>query len=181
MTDNIPFDKELYLFELDDVLFSKRDYFVQVYYLFSSFYEFSEGGIKANDMASFMAKIYDFHGAELVFTTTKTMYNINDKYEENFNRLIANAKLPLKLELLPQTRNILSKLMELNKSIAILTKGNPIEQLNKLKYLDLDNFSSLRKCLKVYFTDELIFRNLNPLDYIAEEFNIALPDLIQID
>lgn len=181
MLENISYKKELYLFELDDILFKKRDYFVQVYYLFSSFYEYTEGTTKANEMAQFMAKIHDIHGAEHVFEATKTMYNIADKYEDNYNRLLANAQLPLKLELLPQIRKILTKLIDQKKTIAILTKGNPIEQLNKLKHLDLGEFNALRNTLKVYFADELHFRDLLPLVYIAQEFNIPLHEIEHIE
>lgn len=180
MNEEISIEKKLYLFELDDVLFAKRDYFVQVYYLFSSFYAFTEGNIQTNEMAQFMAKIYDLHGADHVFTTTKTIFNIEDKYEDNYNRLIANAQLPLKLELLPSIRTLLSKLVQQKKHIAILTKGNPIEQLNKLKHLDMEELSSLRNTLKVYFSDELNYRGLNPIEYIAQEFNITSHEIKQI-
>jgi len=35
--------------------------------------------------------------------------------------------------------------------------------------------------LKVYFVDELKFRNLEPLDYIADELQIAKNDFIYQD
>jgi len=176
-----PLDKELYLFELDNVLFPKRDYMVQVFYLFGSFYEFTVGSYKANDIAQFMSKIYDIHGEEQVFSTTKIMFNIDDQYEENYNRLIANAQLLLKLEFTPQIKSILSELKSLNKKIAILTKGNPVEQLNKVKFLDWGLLDSLKESLKIYFIDELAFQSIQPLEFIAQEYEIPVEQIAYID
>lgn len=174
-------DKDLYLFELDDVLFPRRDYIIQVYYLFSSFYEFTEGTVEANTMAQFMAKIYDLHGESEVYLATKTMFNIDDKYEENFHRLIANAQIPLKLELSLQVRDLLLDLTNSTKQIAILTKGNPTEQLNKLRFIDWGPFDKLKESLKVYFVDELEFRNLDPLAFIAKEYNLEIHNITYIN
>lgn len=177
---DLSIDKELYIFELDNVLFPKRDYLAQVYYLFGSFYEFNEGSTKTNDLAQFMTKVYDIHGEEAVFTATKTMFNIDDKYEDNFNRLMANAQLPLKLEIYPEIKAKLTKLIEHGKNIAILTEGNPVEQLNKLKFIDWQGLEELKSSLKVYFMDELNFRSIKPLEYIASEYNLELNNLVYL-
>jgi len=57
-------------------------------------------------------------------------------------------------------------------------KGNPLMQLNKIKHME---WGPLASKLKVYFVDELKFRNLEPLDYIAEELQIAKNDFIYQD
>lgn len=172
MIDYTTFDKELYLFELDNVIFRKRDYLVQVYYLFGSFYEFTEGKSNANEIAQFMSKIYDHHGEEQVFLATKTMFDIDDKYEDNFLRLRANAQLPIKLDINPELRDFISQLKENNKKIAILTKGNPIEQLNKVRFIDWESINLDKESLKLYFVDELEFRSIEPLEFIAQEYNL---------
>lgn len=177
----IPLDKSLYLFELDDVLFPKRDYLLQVYYLFGSFYEFTEGSFRASDMAEFMKKIYDHHGEEAVFPAAKVMFDIDEKYEENFHRLRANAQLPLKLLLGQPIAGLLIKLIEQKKQIAILTKGNPVEQLNKLKFLDWGAAESIKQALKVYFVDELEFKSFVPIDYIASEYSLNTEDILFVD
>ena len=169
MKDSITYDKEMYLFDLDNIIFPKRDYLVQVYYLFGSFYEFTEGKATANEIAQFMSKIYDHHGEEHVFGATKIMFDIDDKYEENFNRLLANAQLPMKLEVIPHFNELLLNLTENNKKIAILTKGNPIEQLNKIRFIDWESINLKKESLKIYFVDELEFRSLDPIEFIATE------------
>lgn len=181
MTEISSYNKELYLFELDDVLFPKRDYLLQVYYLFASFYEFTEGNVKAQEVAQFMSKVYDIHGEEQVFLATQTMFGIDQKYEDNFNRLRANAQLPLKLELFEKSYSFLSELINKNKKIAILTKGNPIEQLNKLKFINWGNLDNVKSNFKIFFIDELEFRAINPLDFIAEEYNLKRENLFFID
>lgn len=181
MIENITFDKDLYLFELDDVLFPKRDYLVQVYYLFGSFYEFTEGQSNANDIAKFMTKIYDLHGEEHVLLATKMMFNINNQYDDNFYRLLANAQIPLKLEFTQQTKLLLDQLIDKKKKIAILTKGNPIEQLNKIKFIDWGSLDYLKDSIKIYFADELNFRAIDPIEYIAKEFNINSKQISYIE
>lgn len=173
-------DKELYLFDLDNVLFPRRDYMVQVYYLFASFYEFTEGTVLANDMARFMTKVHDIHGEGQVYLATKAMYNLDDKYWENFERLKANAQLPLKLELFPQIKDFLLDINQVGRKIAILTKGNPVEQLNKMKFLDWEELNFLKDTIKVYFYDELKFRKLNPITFIAEEYRLDFQSIAYI-
>lgn len=181
MIDQLTLDKQLYIFELDNVLFPRKDYLLQVYYLFGSFYEFTEGTAKANEIAQFMTKIYNIHGEEAVFPATKTIYNLDDKYEENYHRLMANAQLPLKLLLFPEIEEFLLKLNKQNKQIGILTKGNPVEQLNKLKFIDWGKAEVTKERLKIYFADELDFRSISPLEFIAEDYNIAPSELIYIE
>lgn len=177
----IPLDKSLYIFELDDVLFSKREYLLQVYYLFGSFYEFTEGTVKANDMAEFMKKVYDHHGEEAVFPAARILYGIDDKYEDNFQRLRANAQLPLKLLMPDLVGEFLKRLVKLKKQVVILTEGNPVEQLNKLKYLDWGAADSVRNKVNVYFVDELQFRSFVPIDYIASEYGLEKDQILIIN
>lgn len=181
MTKKIALDKDLYLFELDDVLFPKRDYILQVFYLFGSFYEYAEGDIKASEITQFMSKVYDIHGEDQAFLAAKTMFNIDDKYHDNYKRLMANAQLPVKLILFPEIDYLLKKLTDKKKKIAIFTKGNPVEQLNKLKYIDWSKHSNLKESLKVYFQDELVFRSINPLEFIAQDYGIDPSRIISIE
>ncbi|MFD2552958.1 HAD family hydrolase [Sphingobacterium tabacisoli] len=174
-------DKSLYLFELDDVLFSKREYLLQVYYLFGSFYEFTEGSVKASEMAGFMKKVYDHHGETAVFPAIQTLYGIDSKYEDNFNRLIANAQIPLRLLIPHPVTELLLRLVEGQKQIAILTKGNPVEQLNKLRFIEWGESDKVKESLKVYFVDELEFKSFNPIDYIAEEYRLPKDQILIIN
>ncbi|ERJ58272.1 hypothetical protein [Sphingobacterium paucimobilis] len=180
LTD-ITLEKSLYLFEIDDVLFSTRDYLLQVYYLFGSFYEFTEGIAKANEMAEFMKKVHDHHGAEAVFPAAQVMFGIDGKYEENFNRLKANAQIPLKLLILEPVAQLLLQLEDKGKHIAILTKGNPVEQLNKLKFLDWGMADRVKEKLRVYFVDELEFKSFDPIDYIADEYHLPIDQVLRIN
>lgn len=181
MLNRIDTSKELYVFELDDVLFPRRDYVVQVYYLFGNFYEYTTGEAVGYKIAESMSKIYDIHGEDAVYSSTKLLFNIGDQFEENFKRLMANAQLPLKLELINETKALIEELLNHNIDIAILTKGNPIEQLNKLKFIDWQNLKQLESSTKIYFKDELDFRSVDPLEFIAEDFKIKSSDIEYID
>jgi FMN phosphatase YigB (HAD superfamily) len=173
VVERIPLDKDVYCFEIDDVLYPKRDYLLQVYYLFSNFIAFTEGLPSAEEMTEFMRKTYQHQGEDEVFPLTKETFGLNDEYEENFKRLQANAQLPLKLLLFSEVENLLLSLQQDGKKIAILTKGNPVEQLNKLKYMDWGKFEMYKNFLKVYFIDELRFRNIDPITYIAKDFGVS--------
>jgi RNAse (barnase) inhibitor barstar len=179
--ENIALDKAVYAFELDDVLFPRQDYLLQVYYLFGSFYEFTEGTVKANDMAQFMKKVYQYHGEERVFDAAKEVFGIDEKYRENLDRLKANAQMPLRLELFYNTKTLLKQLFESEKRVVILTKGNPVEQLNKLKFLNWDILNNYKDLIKIYFVDELLHQKIDVIPYLAEEFDVNLDQICIIN
>ncbi len=169
----IPLDKEVYCFELDDVLYPRRDYLLQVYYLFAQFVEFTEGRPSANDLVAFMKNAYIHHGEDRVFTLAQEAFGFDRGYEENLNRLQANAQLPLRLVLFEKIERFLKALFEKEKKIVILTKGNPVEQLNKIKHLTWGTLDTHKDSLRVYFIDELEYRGYVPVDYIAQEFKVT--------
>lgn len=177
----IPLDKEVYAFELDDVLFPKQDYLLQVYYLFGSFYEFTEGTVQANELAQFMKKVYLYHGEDKVFDAAKELFGIDEKYRENLERLKANAQIPLKLELFEDKKELLRKLFDSEKSVAILTKGNPVEQLNKLKFFEWGELDNYKHLVRVYFVDELRHQEIDVIAYLAEEFNVSKESVLAIE
>lgn len=176
--NDIELNKHVYAFELDDVLFPKQDYMLQVYYLFANFYEFSEGTFKANDLVGFFKKVYLIHGEDNVFDSAKEVFGIEEKYRENLERLKANAQLPLKLELFPDKSKLLAQLFASNKNVVILTKGNPVEQLNKIKFIDWGTLAEFSKDIKVYFVDELRYQDIQPIDYLVEEFAVSKDEIV---
>src|SRR5690606_3170194 len=64
------FDKSVYVFEIDDVLYPKRDYLLQVYYLFSNFVEYTEGQSLATEIVDFMKAAFDTEGEKVVLPKT---------------------------------------------------------------------------------------------------------------
>lgn len=178
--DKIPLDKVVYCFELDDVLYPKKDYLLQVYYLFANFVAFTEGIPLAEEMTEFMKNTYTHQGEEQVFPLTKETFGLKDSHAESFQRLQANAQLPLKLLLFAEVERLLLSLYQNGKKITILTKGNPVEQLNKLKHMDWGAFEGYKNLLKVYFIDELQFRNIDPIAYIAQDFGVSTPQIYVI-
>ncbi len=170
-------DRSVYLLEIDDLLFPKRDYLLQVYYLFSNFVEFTEGRALSKAMVDYMKNIYEERGEVAVLSETIEHFKLSDRYTENFERLQANAHLPLKLFLPERTKAFLQRLSTSKKHIGILTDGNPVEQLNKLKHIDWQEFHPLLSSLKVFFLKELQFRNLEALDFLAETYQVEKDDI----
>jgi len=174
----------VYAFELDDVLYPKRDYILQVFYLFANFLDYSEGTERASSVVDFMKGKYeefDEQNEIRVVEQTLTYFGLAASYLENFERLRANASLPLKLFLKDETKKLFKDVLEKKKVITILTDGNPVEQLNKLKHIDWEEFSFYLPSLKVYFIQELKFRNINPIDYIGQEYDVAYDDVYVVN
>lgn len=168
---------KVYLFELDDVLYPRREYVLQVYYLFSNFVEYTEGRPIAKEVLQDMKSYYDRYGEESILDHIIDKYNLTQDVRENFGRLMANAQLPLKLELYPSAILYIGDLISKAKEVAILTKGNPIEQLNKVRQI---NWKGLDQYFKVYFWDELIYREIKPYIYAADEFGVKPSDVYHV-
>lgn len=169
---HISLDKSVYVFELDDVLYPKRDYLLQVYYLFSNFVEFTEANVVGENIVAYMKTTYEQFGEDVVLEKTLYNFDLPNSYIENFERLRANAHLPLKLFLKPEAKFQLKRLFDSGKQLAILTEGNPVEQLNKLKHIDWQELHVIVATLRVFFSDELHFRNIVPIAYIAEQYSV---------
>lgn len=162
-------DKQLVIFELDNVLFPEKDYLLQVYYLFAQFIEYSEQK-GAGPIIEFMRAEYEKSGTAHLFENTAKQFGIDPKYQYNFNLLHQNARLPLKLLLY---KNILSFMQELvvdRKKIFIVTAGNAEQQLNKIKQTE---WNGLEQYLTVYFSDELNQSKAEIFQKILDDNNLS--------
>nr|MBC7614081.1 HAD hydrolase-like protein [Pseudopedobacter sp.] len=148
---SIPENKTAIIFEFDDVLYPRKDYDLQVYYLFANFIEYLESFPPSQEMISFIQKRYEHHQNHEMFGAISQTFGIDEKYNENLLLLFINAKLPLKLLLFKEALDLLQELAINRKQIFILTAGDPKQQLNKIKQTE---WNGLDKYLKVYFTDE---------------------------
>ncbi len=164
-----PEEKKVYVFELDDVVFPKKDYLLQVYYLFANFIEFTETVPAQADLVQFMKNHLEHQGENLLFEHAQQTFGFDQKYKENFERLHVNAILPLRLHLFDHINTLFRQLKAADKHVCILTKGNPLEQLNKVKFVDWGEYGD---DIKVYFKDELVFRGIDPLEFLANEFAV---------
>ncbi|TDS15870.1 HAD family hydrolase [Sphingobacterium paludis] len=171
------FDRSVYMFEIDDVLIPKRDYLLQVYYLFANFVEYTEGRELSKELLGYLTMVFEAEGEDAVIPAALRQFELEDSYLENFERLRTNAHLPLKLFLREETKTTLLSLFAAGKKVGILTDGNPVEQLNKLKHIDWQDVSEYLPLLKVYFVKELTFRKLVPLDFIAQDYEVSPDDV----
>ena len=170
--------KKTFIFELDDVLYPQQDYILQVYYLFANFLEYTETVPPAKDLVEFLKKAYLNSGEKGIFEKAAATFGIDAKYKENFDRLHVHAQLPLKLELYPIIFNLLQTIVQDQKSVYILTRGNPLMQLNKMKHMD---WQGLDRQLKVYFKDEIkLVSAEEPLTYLINENQLAVHEMIFI-
>lgn len=162
--------KKAFVFELDDVIFPKQDYLLQVYYLFANLVEYVEQSPSSHELTDFFKTTYQKEGEKDLFKKASKEFGIDLKHEESFNSLHVNAKLPLQLLLHKKVLALLTYIVGEGKSIFILTKGNPLMQFNKIKQID---WKGLDPYIKAYYYDEIILKSeLKPLQYVLSENNV---------
>ncbi|WP_257658932.1 haloacid dehalogenase [Parapedobacter lycopersici] len=169
--------KKAVIFGLDDVLFPKKDYLLQVYYLFAHLLEYMETVPPAKDLTDFLKTAYEHHGESGLFNRAADAFGIDPKYRENFDRLHIAAKLPLKLLLYQPMLDLMQALNGDGKQVFILTPDNPAMQLNKLKHLE---WNGLDRSLKVYFQEELKAKRLHPLHFLLTDNGLHASDAVCI-
>lgn len=143
-------NKKALIITLDDTLYPKKDYLLQVYYLFSEFMAYAEQ-IDAKAIVDFMSKEYAENGEQNIFAKTAAQFSIPEKYEHNFTLLFETARLPLKLLLFQNVLALLQEVVADKRSIFILAEGNPAEAINKIKQIE---WNGLEQYLKLYFIAE---------------------------
>lgn len=144
-------DNDAFFFELDNVLYPEKDYLLQVYYLFAQFIEYGEQ-IDAQGITRFMEDAYRNDGDEGIFEKTASRFGLDPKYRVNFDLLQQNARLPLKLLLFAPVLEFMQQVAAEDKKLFLLTKGDPLKQLNKIRQLE---WNGLEKHLIVYFAEEI--------------------------
>jgi len=144
-------DNEAFVFELDDVLYPAKDYWLQVYYLFAQFIEYGEQ-IPGDGIIRFMQETYLSEGMEGIFEKTAAQFNLPEKYKVNFDLLQQNARLPLKLLLFAPVLEFMQQVKSVGKPIFLVAEGNPAEDLNKIRQIE---WNGLEQYLKVYFVAEM--------------------------
>lgn len=144
-------EKLAFVFELDDVLYPEKDYLLQVYYLFAQFIEYGEQ-LNATEILQFMQEKHLAEGPEDVFTQTAAKFNIPLKYQVNFDLLLQNARLPLKLLIFNKMLNFLQEIVSEGKQLFLFVSGDPAMQLNKIRQIE---WNGLEQNLLVYFAAEI--------------------------
>ncbi len=169
--------KKAFVFELDNVLFPAQDYLFQVYYLFAAFIEHTEHW-DSKAMITCMTNAYLEHGENTVFNTIKKQFSLEPKHQENFDRLLLTARLPLKLLLYQQMLELLQQIVVDRKHIFILTNGHPQQQLNKIRQVE---WNGLEKYLICYFAEEVKPKpEPDSLHHILAEHKLQRRDLILV-
>lgn len=140
-----------FIFELDNVLFPEKEYLYQVYYLFAGFLEYTEL-LDAKVLVNLMVQTHEHEGAAAVFKTLQERFKLDEKYRFNFEHLHTAAQVPLKIMLYPHMLTLLQDIVVDRKQLFIVTNGNPLQQLNKIKHTD---WQGLEKYLTCYFANEV--------------------------
>src|SRR5579872_5827592 len=169
--------KDAFIFELDDVLYPEKDYLYQVYYLFTSFLEYTEL-IDAREATALMVNAYLSGGKDIVFDDLKQKLSLDEKYRFNFNHLSNTAKLPLKLLLYQDMLKLLQDIVVDRKKIFVVTNGNPEQQLNKIKQTE---WHGLERYLTCYFANEITPKpETDSIDLLIKDHNLQRRNIVMI-
>lgn len=170
--------KKAYIFELDNVLYPEKDYIYQVYYLFASLLEYTDLS-DAKQTTNLMIAAYNNNGQVAVFDEIKAKLNLDEKYRSNLEQLMLSAKLPLKLLLYQNILTFLQDVVLDRKKLFIVTNGNPLQQLNKLKQIE---WHGLEPYLVCYFANETLPKpEPDVLELLMKEHDLKRRDLLMIE
>ena len=170
--------KTAFIFELDNVIYPEKDYLYQVYYLFASYLEYTEL-LDAKKATELLINTYTTEGKEFVFDRLKEKLNIDEKYRQNLNNLLLTVKLPLKLLVYQNILNLLQEIIIDRKKLFIVTNGNPMQQLNKIKQTE---WHGLEPYLTCYFAEETIAKpEPDSIHLLIKEHNLQRRDLLMIE
>ena len=143
-------NKQAFVFELDNVIYPEKDYLLQVYYLFAQFIEYGEQ-LNASDIVKYMQEEYHAHGTVDLFEKTAAEFKIPEKYKVNYDLVMQNAKLPLKLLIYNKALTFLQEIVANGKQVFLFVDGDSLMQLNKIRQIE---WNGLEKSLIVYFSEE---------------------------
>jgi FMN phosphatase YigB (HAD superfamily) len=170
--------KKAFIFELDDVLYPEKDYLFQVYYLFAGLLEYTEL-VDATAVTDMMVSAYNAEGKRRVFDKLKEIFNVDEKYRRNLDELMLTARLPLKLLLYQNMLNLLQEIVIDRKKVFIVTKGDPKQQLNKIKQME---WHGLEDYLVVYFADEIAQKpEPDVIHLLLKDHNLQRRDILMIE
>jgi hypothetical protein len=144
-------NKASFIFELNEVIYPEKDYYLQVYYLFGQFIEYSEQ-LNAAEIVAFMQNYYLEKGKDGIFKHTAEQFTIPEKYQVNFELLLLSARLPLKLLIFDEVLKFMQDIVLERKKIFLLVDGNAAMQLNVIKQIE---WNGLAEYLTVYFAEEM--------------------------
>lgn len=167
---------QAFVFELDNVLYPEKDYWLQVYYLFAQFIEYSEQK-EGGEIVRFIGEIYHKEGNTGMFAKTAERFNLPEKYQVNFDLLQQNARLPLKLLLFVPVLEFLQLIRASGKPIFLLVDGDPVMQLNKIRQME---WNGLGQYLKVYFIAEMESGITEALEKIKTDSGLKSENIVVI-
>ncbi|SEA58978.1 HAD family hydrolase [Pedobacter hartonius] len=169
-------DNRAFVFELDNVLYPEKDYWLQVYYLFAQFIEYAEQ-IEGAGIIRFMEETYRNDGHSGIFQKTAIQFDLPEKYQVNFDLLQQNARLPLKLLLFAPVLSFLREVRAAGKPVFLLVDGDPAIQLNKIRQME---WNGLEQYMKVYFLAEMANGYIDGIERITAESSVKSEEILVI-
>ncbi len=140
-----------YLFDLDNTLYDENIYLFSAYFKIANYLEKKYPNNSKLDYYHFLIDEFIHNGRTNLFQKLLANYQINYGEINNLLKLLRTLKISPKIELNNETHEILGKLLNLNKKIAIITNGNIQQQKNKIAQI---NWKNILDYLVVIYAEE---------------------------
>ncbi len=158
---------DLVIFDLDNTLYSEKDYLFQVYRKIADYTQ-EKYGISSDLSYIFFINYFIKQGRINLFDTFFEQNNIDSKEIETYLHIMRTITLDRKLELYPLIVKYVEKAQE-KSNVCIVTNGNPIQQRNKVAQIDWKGI----KINKIYYANELAPKPSNEIfKLIKEDFSL---------
>ena len=174
---NIDKRKTAFVFELDNVLYPEKDYYFQVYYLFTNMLEYVEL-TDAKAATKVLTDTYIAEGKDAAFNRLAEQFPEAEQYRDKFENQLLTAKLPLKLLLYQNMLTLMQEIVVDRKKLFIVTNGNIQEQINKIKQTE---WHGLEKYLRCYFAEETASKpEPDVITLLMQEHDLQRRDIVMI-
>ncbi len=149
--NEVDFSKyDLVIFDLDDTLYSEKDYLFQVYQEIAEYIE-SNYKILKEESFHFLKEYFLIKGRKKLFDEFIKEKQIGSSEIDDFLHIMRTISLPNKLSLYPLMKEKLKEVIGKTK-VCVVTNGNPIQQRNKVAQINWENI----EIRNIYYANEVV-------------------------
>jgi len=145
-------DFSLFIFDLDNTIYNEEDYLFQAYVAICESFGKKVTGLDKKDLLRIIMDIYRKEGREKLFDKFLLKAGMDINYLNECLEILRTFHPVRRMKMHQKAENILSTLIKKNKKIFVLTNGNPVQQRNKIRYI---NWKGRDEKITFVFADEI--------------------------
>lgn len=142
----------LCIFDLDNTIYQEEDYLFQGYHSIAEYFSKTDSSHNTTELFLMLKNIYQKEGRDKLFNKFLKTINVDDSHIPICLHILRTFDPKNKLFIYSNVKNLLSNLINQEKTIYVLTNGNPLQQKNKIRNIDWDG---LDKSIHFVLADEI--------------------------